>query len=49
MNNHLHLIWQMVGDHTREEVQRDFLKFTAQQILKHLRNRKSKMQLHKEH
>src|SRR6476620_1060379 len=41
MNNHIHLIWQMLGDHKAEEVQRDFLKFTSQQILKILRNEKS--------
>ncbi len=28
MNNHFHLIWQIKGDHTREDVQRDFLKYT---------------------
>jgi putative transposase len=33
MSNHFHLIWQMLGDHKREGVQRDFLKYTAQQIL----------------
>ena len=38
MNNHFHLIWQILNDHIREDVQRDFLKFTSQQILKHLRN-----------
>jgi putative transposase len=41
MNNHFHLIWQMVGDHKREDVQRDLLKYTGQQILKNLRNEKS--------
>lgn len=30
MSNHFHLIWQMLGDHKREEVQRDFLKYTGQ-------------------
>ena len=44
MSNHFHLIWQMVGDHKREEVQRDFLKYTGQQILIHLRNEKAEMQ-----
>jgi len=34
MSNHMHLIWQMVGDHKRESVQRDFLKYTSQRILK---------------
>ena len=32
MPNHLHLIWQMQPGHERKHVQRDFLKFTAQQI-----------------
>jgi putative transposase len=32
MQNHLHLIWQMKATHQRQDVQRDFLKFTAQQI-----------------
>jgi putative transposase len=32
MPNHIHLIWYINEPHTREEVQRDFLKFTAQQI-----------------
>ena len=44
MSNHFHLIWQMLGDHKRDDVQRDFLKFTSQQILKILRNEKSEMQ-----
>lgn len=32
MNNHIHTIWQIMGRNKREEVQRDFLKFTAQRI-----------------
>jgi REP element-mobilizing transposase RayT len=40
MSNHFHLIWQMVGENKKADVQRDFLKYTAQQILKHLRNEK---------
>ena len=32
MPNHLHLIWQIQGGYKREDVQRDFLKFTAQKI-----------------
>ena len=32
MPNHLHLIWQIQAGHERQDVQRDFLKFTAQQI-----------------
>ena len=38
MSTHFHLIWQVMGDHKREDVQRDFLRFTAQQILKQMRN-----------
>lgn len=41
MNNHFHLVWQMMGENKRSDVQRDFLKFTGQQILKDLRNSKS--------
>jgi putative transposase len=41
MDNHFHLIWQMIGDHKREDVQRDFLKYTGQQVLKYLRNENS--------
>ena len=32
----MHLIWQMLGDHKREDVQRDFLKYTSQRIIRHL-------------
>ena len=32
MNNHLHLIWQVLPGPTPEAVQRDFLKYTGQQI-----------------
>lgn len=32
MSNHLHLIWQMRDGHLRQDVQRDFLKYTAQKI-----------------
>jgi putative transposase len=41
MSNHLHMIWQMIGDHRKEDVQRDFLKYTGQRILKVMRNSKS--------
>jgi putative transposase len=30
MPNHIHLIWQIQPGHEREDVQRDFLKNTAQ-------------------
>jgi putative transposase len=32
MPNHIHLLWKMEEPHRREDVQRDFLKYTAQQI-----------------
>ncbi|MEO9871044.1 REP-associated tyrosine transposase [Ekhidna sp.] len=32
MSNHIHLIWQIQDPHKREAVQRDFLKYVAQQI-----------------
>ncbi len=32
MSNHIHLVWQMQAGHTKENVQRDFLKFTGQMI-----------------
>lgn len=34
MSNHFHLIWQMVGDHRRMNVQRDFMKYLGQRILR---------------
>lgn len=36
MENHIHLIWQMMPDNDPEAVQRDFLKYTAQRIQKDL-------------
>ncbi|MFI5155093.1 MAG: REP-associated tyrosine transposase [Chitinophagales bacterium] len=39
MNNHIHTIWQIMGRHKREDVQRDFLKYTAQHIKSDLRIR----------
>lgn len=38
MINHIHIIWQISYPHTEEAVQRDFLKFTAQMMIKDLRN-----------
>ena len=32
MPNHIHVVWKVDENHKREDVQRDFLKFTAQQI-----------------
>ena len=36
MPNHIHIIWQICEEHKLENVQRDFLKFTSQQIQKDL-------------
>jgi putative transposase len=36
MENHIHLIWQMMPDNDPEAAQRDFLKYTAQRIKKDL-------------
>ncbi len=41
MSNHFHVIWQVMGEHQYDDVQRDFLKFTGQMILKVLRNENS--------
>lgn len=38
MDNHIHLIWQMINGNLEAHVQRDFLKFTAQQIKKDLKD-----------
>jgi putative transposase len=43
MTNHMHLIWQIRGEYERQNVQRDFLKFTAQQILRLLKKEKTAM------
>ena len=34
MDNHIHIIWHLQPNRRREAVQRDFLKYTAQQIKK---------------
>ena len=36
MSNHFHLIWQIQLGHKKEKVQRDFLKYTSQTIIKDL-------------
>ena len=37
MINHMHLIWQIQDGFKREEVQRDFLKYVSQTIIKDLK------------
>ena len=46
MDNHLHLIWQMQPDNEPGDVQRDFLKYTAQQIKKDLQKNHPAVLLH---
>ena len=41
MDNHFHIIWRRCKGWKRENVQRYFLKYTAQQILKNFRNEKA--------
>lgn len=43
MNNHMHLVWRILGAHRREDVQRDFLGFTSKQILRILKDENSPM------
>ena len=43
MSNHIHLIWQIQDGHERENVQRDFLKFTSQTIIRDLKKNHSKV------
>ena len=38
MDNHIHLIWKIQKGFKKEDIQRDFLRFTSQQILKNFRN-----------
>jgi hypothetical protein len=35
----MHIIWQMMGDHKPADVQRDFMKFTAQHIKYYLKEK----------
>ena len=43
MNNHIHLIWQISDAYKPHEVQQSFMKYTAQIILKELRNNHTKV------
>jgi putative transposase len=43
MSNHFHLIWQVLEDNLYQDVQRDLLRYTSQQILKILRNENSNL------
>ena len=46
MPNHIHLLWRMQEGHKLKDVQRDFLKFTAQQLKFQLLDTSSKMLTH---
>jgi putative transposase len=39
MPNHIHIIWRIQNDFKLEDVQRDFLKFTAKKIIERIRQR----------
>lgn len=43
MSNHMHLIWQVQPGHKKENVQRDFLKYTSQTIIRDLEFNHSKV------
>ncbi len=43
MPNHIHIIWEILAPHKTENIQRDFLKYTAQQIKFSLINKDSPM------
>jgi len=38
MSNHIHLLWQILPPHIQKDVQRDFHKYTSQQMIKEMRN-----------
>ena len=42
MPNHIHIVWKIKEDHILQNVQRDFLKFTAQQIIFDLKAKSNK-------
>ena len=43
MNNHIHLIWQIQSGHQPKDVHLSFMKYTAQMIIKDLRNNHTKV------
>jgi putative transposase len=46
MPNHIHVIWQMKGGVNHSDVQRDFLKYTSQQIKFDLKKNHPKVLMH---
>lgn len=45
MPNHIHVIWRIQNDFKLEDVQRDFLKFTAKKIIELIRQRDGQKKL----
>lgn len=45
MPNHIHIIWRIQNDFKLEDVQRDFLKFTAKKIIERIRQRDGQKKL----
>jgi putative transposase len=39
MDNHIHIIWQAMGNHIPSDIQLSFMRYTAQMMLKELRNK----------
>ncbi len=46
MNNHIHIIWQCLPNNKPKEIQLSFMKFTAQMIIKDLRNNHQEVLAH---
>lgn len=43
MPNHIHMVWRINPQYKRADVQRDFLKYTSQQIRFHMQDKQSKL------
>lgn len=46
MNNHIHIIWQVQGNNKPKEIQLSFMRYTAQMIIKDLRNNHQQVLAH---
>ena len=46
MSNHIHIIWRINNHHQTKDVQQSFLKYTAQMMIKDLRNKHPKVLEH---
>ncbi len=45
MPNHIHVIWRVQNGYRREDLQRDFLKFTAKDIIERIRTKEGEREL----